>query len=154
MRVAEAAVAAVQEHGAVAWLDEVEQHGLAVLVEHLGPDGNAQHKGLARGAGAVAPGPAASVLRPEMLLIAVVDQGVEIGRGLEDHVAAPSAVAAIGAAELDELLAPETRRARAAVAAAEVDLALVEELHGRGLSGLGLGHEKRGNGGHSPFSIL
>ena len=126
------------------------QHGLAVLVEYLGPDGNAQHEGLACGAGAVAPGTAAPILRPEMLLIAVVDQRVEIGRGLEDHVGAPSAVAAIGAAELDELLAPEARRAGAAVAAAQEDLALVEELHGRSLKSQAWAR-KRGNG--VPFPL-
>ncbi len=45
-------------------------------------------------------------------------------------VAAAPAVAAVGAAELDELLAPEADGTGAAVAAPEVDLGLVEELHG------------------------
>src|SRR5262249_16621717 len=117
VRVAEAAVAAHHEHRALAGLHEVEQHGLMVLVEHLGPDGNAQHQGLARRAGAVAPRAAAAVLRGEMLLVAAVDESVEVGGGPEHAVAAAAPVAAVGAAELDELLPPEARRARAAVAA-------------------------------------
>src|SRR5258708_31220471 len=62
--------------------------------------------------------------------MAVVDQGVEIGHRLEHDVAAAPAIAAVGAAEFDEFLAPETGRAGAALAALQVDLALVEKLHG------------------------
>jgi hypothetical protein len=42
-----------------------------------------------------------------MLLVAVVDQGVEAFDGLDPDVAAVAAVAAVGPAVLDELLAPE-----------------------------------------------
>ena len=65
-----------------------------------------------------------------MLLIAVVDQRVEIVRRLDDDVAAAAAVAAVGAAELDEFLAPERLRARPAVAAFHKDLGLIEKFHG------------------------
>src|SRR5262249_21342707 len=60
--VSEAAVAAVQEHRSLAGLHEVQQHGLAVLVEHLRPHGDAQHQRRARAARAVAAGAAAAVL--------------------------------------------------------------------------------------------
>ena len=53
------------------------------------------------------PMPARAVLGLEVLLIAVVDQRVEVGDALDPDVAALAAVAAVGAAELDELLAPE-----------------------------------------------
>ena len=42
-----------------------------------------------------------------MLLVAEVDQRVQIVHRLDDDVAAAAAIAAVGPAELDELLAPE-----------------------------------------------
>ena len=74
--------------------------------------------------------PPPPLLRLEVLLVAVVDQRVEAVDRLDDHVAAAPAVAAVRAAELDELLAPERHAAVAAVAGADIDLGLVEELHG------------------------
>ena len=70
-------------------------------------------------------------LRLEMLLVAIVDQRVQPVDRLREDVAAAPAVAAIGTAELDEFLAAKRDRARAAVAGADVDLGLVEELHRR-----------------------
>src|SRR5258708_19560473 len=81
--------------------------------------------------------------------MAVVDQGVEIGHRLEDDVAAAPAIAAVGAAEFDEFLAPETGRAGAALAALQVDLALVEKLHGFNPM-VAMRQTKRGNPG-PPF---
>ena len=72
-----------------------------------------------------------------MLPIAVVDQGVEVVRRDEDDISAFAAVAAVGTAELDEFLAAEARRAAAAVTALQVDLALVEELHGASAAPMG-----------------
>src|SRR5580704_2525306 len=132
MAVAEPAVAAAQEHPALSNLGEIGEHGLAILRQHLGPDRHAQHDIAPTGAAALAPGAAAPVLRPEMLLVAVVDQGVEIIERLENDIAALAAIAAVGTAELDEFLAPEAGRAGAAIAALQVDLALVEKFH-RGL---------------------
>ena len=55
----------------------------------------------------------------EVLGVAVVDQRVQPVDAFQDDVAAAAAVAAVRAAELDELLAPKARRSRAAVAGAE-----------------------------------
>ena len=66
---------------------------------------------LAIGTGALAPGPGPAIRRPEMLMVAVVDQGVEVVDRVKDDVAALAAVTTVGAAELDELLAAEARRA-------------------------------------------
>ena len=66
-----------------------------------------------------------------MLLIAKVDQGVEAIGAFDDDVAAAPAVAAVRAAEFDELLAPERDAAGAAVARAHEHARLVEELHAR-----------------------
>jgi hypothetical protein len=71
----------------------------------------------------------AAVGRREMLLVAVIDQGIEAIDRLADDIAALAAVAAVRAAEFDELLAPERDAAIAAVAGANVNFGLVEKLH-------------------------
>ena len=48
-----------------------------------------------------------ALLGLEMLLIAEIDQGVEIGHAFDDDIAAAAAVAAVGPAEFDIFLAPE-----------------------------------------------
>jgi hypothetical protein len=73
---------------------------------------------------------AAAVLGSEMLLIAIVDQRIEAVDRDRDDVATLAAVAAVRAAELDELFAPERYAAVAAVAGTDLDLGLVQELHG------------------------
>lgn len=50
-----------------------------------------------------------------MLLIAEVDERIEAVDGFHPDIAAAAAVAAVGAAELDELLAAEGNGARAAI---------------------------------------
>src|SRR5262245_27645135 len=62
-------------------------------------------------------------------------------------------MAAVRAAELNELLAPEADRAGAAIAAADIDLGLVEELHGGDvcLCRVGLWATKKGNGPAVPL---
>lgn len=64
-----------------------------------------------------------------MLGVAEVDERVEPGDGFEDDIAALAAIAAIGAAIFDELLAPEAHGARAARTGADEDLCLIEEMH-------------------------
>src|SRR5262249_10901391 len=66
----------------------------------------------------------------EVLLVAVVDQRVEAVDAFGDDVAAAPAVAAVRPAELDEFLAPERHASGAAVAGADIDLGLIEKLHG------------------------
>ena len=103
---------------------------IAVLVEDLGADRHLEDDVGGAGAGALAAHAVPAVLRPEVALVAVVDQGVEAFDRLDDDVAAVAAVAAVRAAELDELLAPEGQAAVAAVAALHEDLGLVDEPHG------------------------
>ncbi len=68
--------------------------------------------------------------RLEMLLVAIVDEGVEAFGRHDPHIAALTAVAAVGAAVGNELLAPEGDAACAAVAGTNEDLTGVEEFHG------------------------
>ena len=98
------------------------------------PGGSVEHDIGALGAGAVLAHAVAALLRLEMLLVAVVEKRIEVRHAFDDDVAAFAAVAAVRAAELDELLPPEADGAVAAVAGAHIDLGLVEELHGEGLS--------------------
>ena len=129
MGVAEAAVAALGDHHALARLGQVGEHRAALLVEHLRSDRDFQHRVGAAPAGAIAAHPVHAGLGLEMLLVAKVDQRVEAVGAFDHDVAAAPAVAAVRAAELDEFLAPERDRARAAVAGANVDARLVEKLH-------------------------
>src|SRR5690606_10655912 len=77
-------------------------------------------------------------LGAELALVAEVDQGVEVLVGLQPDVAALAAVAAVGAAERDELLAAEAHATVAAVAGADGDLCFVDEFHwGAGMRGMG-----------------
>src|SRR3546814_9031712 len=109
--VAEAAVAAPQEHDALADFGEVGQDGLLVLGEHLGAGGHLDDQGRGGRPGHVLALAVAAALGLEVLVIAEVDQGIEAVDGLEDDVAAAPAVAAVGTAELDELLAAERHAA-------------------------------------------
>src|SRR5215469_1131702 len=107
MRVAEAAIAALQEHVPLARLGEVEQHNLVLLVHDLRADRHAQHGAFARGAAAIGAHAVMAVLSAEMLLIAVIDERVEVGDRFDNDVAAAPAITAVRPAELDEFLAPE-----------------------------------------------
>ena len=69
------------------------------------------------------------VARLEMLLVAVIDQGIEAADAFDDDIAAAAAVAAIGAAEFDEFLAPERQASGAAVARPDVDPGGIEKFH-------------------------
>ena len=93
-----------------------------------------------------------AALRLEVLLVAIVDQRVEAVDDFDDDIAAAAAIAAVGAAELDELLAPEADAAGAAVARADIDLGLVEEFHDGLYVGQGgrCGNPERPNIGEKP----
>ncbi len=129
MGVAEAAVTAAGDEYAFSRLVEVGDQHFIVFVADLGADRHFQHRVGTVGAGHVAApaGGAGGCL--EMLLVAEVDERVEVFDRLDPYVAALAAVAAVRSAELDELLAAEVHAAIAAVAGAHIDLGLVEELH-------------------------
>ena len=59
-----------------------------------------------------------------------VDQGVEVGVCNGEHMAATSAVATVGAAELFVLLVPKRDAAVPAIASGDVDIGLVYKFHG------------------------
>src|SRR5258708_35275525 len=131
MLLAKTAIAALGKNGAIANLGEIGEERFIVLVENLGAFRHLEDDVGSRRTGAVLAHAVAAGLRLEMLLIAIVDQGIQPIDALRDDIAAAAAIAAVRATELDELLAPERNATRAAVAGADVHLGLVEELHGR-----------------------
>ena len=115
MHVALAAVAATRHQQALAVFGQVADDLVGGHVDHFGADRHADgdvFAGLAEHLPALA---VFAALRAELALVAEVDEGVEVFVGLHPDAAAVAAIAAIGAAEGDELLATE---ADAAIAAA------------------------------------
>ena len=107
-----------------------EQRALLVVGEDLGSDRDLDDEVVAARAGAVGAGAALAARGAEMLGVAEVDQRIEARHRLEHDVAALAAVAAVGPAELDELLAPEARPRRGRRRPDfTIDLGLVEEMH-------------------------
>ena len=70
-----------------------------------------------------------AALRLEVLLVAIVDESVQIVRRLQDDVSATPAIATIRPTIFDELLATESDAARAAIAGFDVELRLIKKLH-------------------------
>jgi hypothetical protein len=64
-----------------------------------------------------------------MLLIAEIDQRIEIGDAFGPDIAAAPTIAAIRPAEFDEFFTPEGHAAIPAIAGADVDFGLIEEFH-------------------------
>ena len=129
MCVAEPSVAAAQQHDTLAGHIHVGKQRRTILGEDLRPHRNLDHHIRRARPGAVCARAIAALPRAEMLRVAEVDERVQVGHRLEDDVAALAAIAAVRAAELDELLAAECDHAIAAIAGAQMDLGLVEKLH-------------------------
>src|SRR3712207_5260694 len=101
MLVAAAAVSASREQHPVAGMDEIGNHRRIVGLEDLGSDRHAQDDIAALGAGTALAHAVAALLGLEMLLIAIVDKGVQPVDGLGPNVPALATIAAIGPAEFD-----------------------------------------------------
>ena len=129
MDVAEATGPALCEQQPLPMVEQISEGLTGVGVAHHGTDGHAQHDVV--GARTVLVGATAmlAVARLVAARVAVVDQGVDVAVGERPDAATAPAVAAIGAALRDELLAPERHDAVAAVAGHDLDACFVEELH-------------------------
>ena len=115
---------------ALARLGQVGDQRLLVLFVDFRADGHHQGHVLARRPRHVPAHAVNARLRLEVLAVAIIDQRVQVLRRLREDVPAPPAIAAVGAAELHELLAAKGQRPRPARAGAKVDARAVEELHG------------------------
>src|SRR5262249_62115703 len=100
---------------------EVGEQRLAVLLVDLRADRHLHHDVGTAGAMTILTHAGTAVLRGVVLLVAVVDQRVEAVDRDHHHVAAAAAIAAVGPAKLDELLAPERQAAVPAVTGADID---------------------------------
>src|SRR5690606_7586676 len=102
-------------------LGEVGDQSFLVLIEDLGAGRHFERDVGASRAGAVR---ALAVIAPlglEVLLVAIVDQRVQPVDAFRPYIAAAAAIAAVGAAELDEFLAAKAHRAGAAGAGLDED---------------------------------
>ena len=127
--IAEPAVAAAADAHALADLGQVGERLLFALVEELRADRHLEHGVGTLGTRPVLAHAVGAGLALEVLLVAEVDQRVQTGDAFDHDVAALAAVAAVRPAELDEFLAPEGDAPRPAVAGADIDAGLIEELH-------------------------
>src|SRR3546814_469881 len=126
VHVAQAALAALGHQHAVAVARHVADDLVGGDVDDLGTDRDDDGGVLAALAVALLAHAVLAALRAKPLLVAEVDQGVEVLRRLQPHAAAVAAIAAIGPAERDELLAPETDAAVAAVSGSDGDFGFVD----------------------------
>ena len=129
MAIAEAAIAASREADALPGLGQIGKQNLAILVEDLGSGGHFQDRIGALRPGAVLAHAVHASGRLEMLLVAVIDQGVEASDTFGDDIAAAAAVAAVRSAEFNEFLAPERQASGAAVARPDINLGGIEKFH-------------------------
>ena len=111
-----ATVTAAAEHDALAGCVEVGEQRFLVIGDNLRANRHCDHDVVCARACSVAAGTVAALWCPEMLGIAEVDQRVQVLSRDEDDVAAATAIAAIGTAELHKFLTPERDHAVAAVA--------------------------------------
>ena len=118
--------------------------GLWVELAHDGTQGHLEDEVLAIPAVASRALAVRATTGSEVVLVAVVDEGAQLGVGLDDDAAAAAAVTAVGTALGNEGLAPEGHAAGTAVAALYVDVGKVSErvLHGWSPS-VGLGQQAR-----------
>ena len=130
MHVAEPALAAVRNQQALAVCGEVADDLVGFDVVHDGADRHRDGDVLSALAVHLPAHAVLAALRAELLLVAEVDQRVEVLVGLQPDVAAVATVAAVGTAERNELLAPETDGAVAAIAGGYGDFGFVDEFHG------------------------
>ena len=111
-------------------LGEVGDDLLGIEVVEHRADRHAQDDIVATGAILVGAAAVFTALADEFAGVAVVDQGIDVAVGDGIDAAAAAAIAAIGAAHGNVLLAAERRRAVAAIAGFYVYLGFVDKLHG------------------------
>src|SRR5690606_1619898 len=130
VRVAKPAVTASRNQRPLTRLLQIRDYGFLELVEYLRSRRYLDDAVFARRSRAVAAHSRCPVAGTEMLLIAIVDQRVQVCDALHPDVAAPSAIAAVGSAVFNEFLAPERNGAAAAISGLDVYFCLIEEFHG------------------------
>ena len=133
VRIAQATGTAGGHDDALAIMHQVgnlEHRGLRLGIEfaHHGTHGNLKDQVLATLAVAAGALTVRAALGAKVMLKTVIDQRRQLSIGLDDDIAATTAVAAIGATLGNKCLAPKRHASGSAVAAAHVDAADIGEL--------------------------
>src|SRR5690606_5448169 len=116
MHVAQAAAATLRHEQALAVAGQVADHLVGIDAVHRGAGRHGDQHVLATLAVHLPAHAVLAALGSELLLVAEVDQGVEVLVGDQVHAAAIATVATVRPTQRNELLAPETHAAVAAVA--------------------------------------
>src|SRR6266496_2304973 len=114
MCITKSAVTVAGDHRLLASLHKVGDQ--LCLVIHLGAHWHTNDQALAAVAAFVALGASPAWLGLELLLVAEMQQGIEVLISLKYHIAAAAAIAAVRATTINIFLMPKTDRAIAAVA--------------------------------------
>src|SRR6185437_10573642 len=122
MRVAEATIAAAQQHYLLRGFGEIGDQRRTVLLIDLRADRHFEQGVRAVGAMTILAHASLAVLGVEVLLVAIVDQRIESLDGQHNHVATLAAIAAVRAAIFNEFLAAERHAAVSTVARADINL--------------------------------
>ena len=111
-------------------IGNLEHRGLRLGIElaHHGTHRDLENQVLAALTVTTGTLPVRAALGAEVMLKAVINQGRQLSIGLDDDIAATTAVAAIGAALGDKCLASKRHASGSAVAAAHVNAADIGEL--------------------------
>jgi hypothetical protein len=137
--IAHAAPPTMQKNQFLPFLGEVGEDGFFILVQYLRADRDAKHD-----IGTILPASVLatallSMLGFKVLLIAVVNQGIQIAHRDYPNLPASSAVAAIGATIFNEFLTPEADTTRTTIAALDKNFRFIEEFHVGAVEGMGRG---------------
>ena len=129
MSPAAAAVAAFGNHIKLTGLNHVDNYRFAVIGNDLRPDRNLDDNVVAFGSGLIRTHAVLTARRLKVLVIAKVDQRIQILNRFKINAAAFAAVTAVRAAELNILLAAERNAACTAVAGFHIYFCLIQKLH-------------------------
>ena len=132
VQVAEATVAALGQQHPLTRHQQFSDHVARLGIADDRAHGHAQHDVVGRRAELVRTAARLAVARLVAACIAEVDQGVQVAVADCIHAAPTTAVAAVGTAERDELLATEAHATVAAAAGNHIDGGFVDEFHGVG----------------------
>ena len=134
LRIAAAAVAAFGNHIKLTGLNHVDNYRFAVIGNNLRPDRNLDDNVVAFGSGLVRTHAVLTARRLKVLVIAKVDQRIQILNRFKINAAAFAAVTAVRPAKLDILFPAERNAAGTAVARLHENLSLIQKFHNRSLS--------------------
>ena len=125
MRITKTAISACCDQRALARMNEVGEKCLIVFGKNLRSWRHLQHSIAARRTSPIRAHAVLAITSFEMLLIAEIDQCVEVCDAFHPHIAALAAIAAIRAAEFNKFLPPEGETAISPISGEDIYLCLI-----------------------------